>query len=152
MWVKKCVCLCSNKTFIYKMGSDKAWLETLAAGSGVSTLAGGSYGLGTSAYWVQRTHSPGHHQHGGHCPGAGAQYPQGLSAPSVPPGPSCPEPRSLWPLPLVRRPNRRPRELPGSEGRLKSPVVDHMPVTRACALAWVPPTLGPRRGWSLGFS
>ena len=65
------------------MGSDKAWLETLAAGSGVSTLAGGSYGLGTSAYWVQRTHSPGHHQHGGHCPGAGAQYPQGLSAPAL---------------------------------------------------------------------
>lgn len=72
------------------MGSDKAWLEALAAGSGVSTLAGGSYGLGAGAYWVQRTHSPGHHQHGGHCPGAGAQYPW---------GPSCPEPRSLWPLP-----------------------------------------------------
>ena len=72
------------------MGSDKAWLEALAAGSGVSTLAGGSYGLGTSTYWVQRTHSPGHHQHGGHCPGAGAQYPQGLSAPSVPPGPFLP--------------------------------------------------------------
>ena len=31
------------------MGSDKAWLEAFAEGSGVSTLAGGSYSLGTGA-------------------------------------------------------------------------------------------------------
>lgn len=46
-------------------------------------------------------------------PEAGAQYPQGLSAPSVPRGPSCPEPRSLWPLPHNQTTQQ---EAPGASG------------------------------------
>ena len=99
------------------MGSDKAWLEAFAKGSGISTLAGGCYSLGAGAYWIPKDIQP-------WTPPTQVTLPRSWG--SVPPGPLSPKcaPRALpaqssgpcGPSP-IRGPNRRPWGLPGSEGR-----------------------------------
>lgn len=125
----------------------KPWLEALAGGSGVSTLACGSYKLGTTA----PTGFKGHTALDTTSMGETLQE-AGLSTPRASQPQVCPEAlpapgRSLWPLPQ----QTTQQEAPGASGlqrKLKLPLSGSHARHRACALAWVPTDLGAKRGWS----